>query len=185
MAAVGPARGVTVRHARGDDVEAIESVLLQAFSPDARPAALARAVRASGAHLAELELVAVHEGRVVGHVLVSRAHVLDASGVRHDVLALSPLSVSVALQRQGIGSALVLEALARADAALEPLVTVEGHPGYYPRFGFELAAGLGVAMALPAWAPPEAAMARRRPGADRVPQGRLEYAACFQIVLEE
>lgn len=176
--------GVVVRRARDEDAGTIEAVLNEAFAPDARPAALVRALRASEAHLPDLELVAVLDELVVGHVLVSRAHVVDASGCRHPVLALSPLSVQVARQRQGIGGALVREALARADAALEPIVTVEGHPSYYPRFGFELAAGLGVAMALPSWAPREAAMARRRPGTALGPKGELEYAACFEIVLE-
>ena len=36
------------------------------------------------------------------------------------------------------------EALRRADAAEVSLVVLLGHPGYYPRFGFEPARGLGV-----------------------------------------
>ena len=181
----GASGGVVIRSASGEDADAIESVLIEAFAPDDRPAALVRALRASAAHLPELELVALHDGQVVGHVLVSRAQVVDATRDRRDVLALSSLSVRVAVQRTGIGSALVVEALARADAALEPLVTVEGHPSYYPRFGFEVASELGVTMPLPGWAPREAAMARRRPGTQRAPRGRLEYPEAFEIVLEE
>jgi putative acetyltransferase len=177
--------GVVVRSARDDDADAIEAVLIEAFEPDDRPAALVRALRASAAHVRELELVAERGGLVVGHVVLSRAHVVDATRARHPVLALSPLSVRVAVQRTGIGGALVLEALSRADAAGEPLVTVEGHPSYYPRFGFGLARELGVTMALPNWAPPEAAMARLRPGTETGPQGRLEYPAAFETVLEE
>ena len=174
-----------VRRARGGDVVAIESILLEAFAPDDRPAALVRALRAAEGHVPELELVAVLDESVVGHVLLSRAHVVDSTQARHPVLVLSPLSVRVAHQRSGVGTALVVQALARADAAGEPLVTVEGHPSYYPRFGFHVASELGVEMSLPHWAPPEAAMARARPGATDAPRGRLEYPAAFELVLDE
>jgi putative acetyltransferase len=177
--------GVVGRSARGDDADGIVVVLVEAFEPDDRPAALVRALRASSAHLPELELVAERGGLVVGHVVLSRAHVVDATQARRPVVALSPLSVRVAVQRTGIGGALVREALSRADALGEPLVTVEGHPSYYPRFGFGLARELGVTMALPNWAPSEAAMARVRPGTEQWPQGRLEYHAAFETVLEE
>ena len=40
-------------------------------------------------------------------------------------------------QHQGIGSRLVQEGLERLHASPAPFVIVLGHPGYYPRFGFE------------------------------------------------
>jgi putative acetyltransferase len=54
------------------------------------------------------------------------------------------MSVAPDRQRTGIGSALVNEALRRADERGEPLVLVLGHPGYYPRFGFGRASTLGI-----------------------------------------
>ena len=53
-----------------------------------------------------LELVAEHEGNVVGHVLFSRLVVEDGSE-RFDAVALAPLSVEPSMQGEGIGSALV------------------------------------------------------------------------------
>jgi putative acetyltransferase len=46
------------------------------------------------------------------------------------------MSVQPGRQRQGIGSALVREALRRAQQQGWQAVIVLGHPGYYPRFGF-------------------------------------------------
>lgn len=178
------AAAVVVRTCRAEDLGAVDDVLAEAFAPDDRPAALVRALRSSPARMPAFELVAELDGRLVGHVVLSRVHVVDAAKARHVALALSPLSVRAAVQRTGIGTALVLEALARSDAAGEPLVTVEGHPSFYPRLGFLLARELGVTMALPRWAPPEAAMARLRPGIAQGPQGRLEYPAAFETVLE-
>ncbi len=87
----------------------------------------------------ELSLVAESEGRIVGHVLLGYVQ-LEA----RRVLELGPMSVLPELQRQGIGSALVEEALRRADERGEPLVLVLGHPWFYPRFGFVRASALGI-----------------------------------------
>jgi putative acetyltransferase len=54
-------------------------------------------------------------------------------------LALAPLAVTPARQRQGIGSQLVREGLRACAAAGHRIVVVLGHPAYYPRFGFSAA----------------------------------------------
>jgi putative acetyltransferase len=60
------------------------------------------------------------------------------------ILMLSPLGVAPAAQGAGIGSLLTRAALAIADARAEPVMVVQGHPGYYPRFGFVRARSLGI-----------------------------------------
>src|SRR5262249_19926177 len=59
-------------------------------------------------------------------------------------LALAPLAVLPAFQRQGIGSALVRTGLDECRRQGYRIVIVLGHPQYYPRFGFSpnLAASL-------------------------------------------
>jgi putative acetyltransferase len=54
-------------------------------------------------------------------------------------LALAPLAVLPARQRQGVGSLLVREGLRASAAQGHRVVVVLGHPGYYPRFGFSAA----------------------------------------------
>jgi putative acetyltransferase len=177
----GPA--VEVRTATAVDAEAIGAVHGAAFASDERPGQLVEAVVASSRHVPDLSLVAIAGGAVVGHVLFSHVDVVGEDGARTEVLALTPLGVAPAHQRRGVGGALVLEGLACARARGEVLVTVEGHPGYYPRFGFVLAATLGVEMALPSWAPKEAAMALALSAAD-APRGRVVYPSTFDVVLE-
>jgi putative acetyltransferase len=175
---------VELREERPGDADAIRAVVDEAFAPDATVGPLVEAIRSSPRYVASLSLVAAQAGRVVGHVMLSHADVEDTDGVCREVLVLSPLSVAVARQRSGIGGLLVTGALARADAAGEPLVTVEGHPAYYPRFGFLPAASLGIEFRLPSWAPPEAAMAMRLSGYSRTIHGRLVYPAAFDDVVE-
>jgi putative acetyltransferase len=104
--------------------------------------------------------------------------VADGGGGSIDILILSPLGVEPRDQNRGIGRALTDAVLERADARSEPLVIVQGHPTYYPRFGFVRGRTIGVL-------PPEhlgpidqAWMARTRPGANAV-QGRVVYPQPF------
>jgi predicted N-acetyltransferase YhbS len=83
-------------------------------------------------------------------------------------------------QRDGVGSLLVAAALERARGTAFPLVVVLGHPAYYPRFGFEPAAGYGV---LAPWdVPPEAWMAHWLPAYDPEARGLVTYAPAFDAV---
>jgi putative acetyltransferase len=90
-----------------------------------------------------VELVAVADGRIVGHILFSAlTMMMDDEAI--PTLALAPMSVHADHRRKGIGSALVQAGLALAAGREWQAVIVLGHPDYYPRFGFsaELASDL-------------------------------------------
>jgi len=97
-------------------------------------------------YLPEFSVVAVLEDEIVGHVISTRAWV-DGYGL----LGLGPIGVIPRLQRQGIGSALMNETIARANAAGEGGIALLGSPEYYPRFGFVPAASFGVLPPEEAW----------------------------------
>jgi putative acetyltransferase len=168
---------VAIRPERPADHDAVRDLLGRAFGPGSGEAGLVDALRAAGAHVPELCLVAADGGEIVGHVFFSRARL--ASG--DEVLALAPMAVRPDRQRGGIGSRLVTESLERAAATEYPLVVVLGHPGYYPRFGFERADGLGVRA--PWEVPPEAWMALRLPAHRPAARGLVTYPAAFDAVV--
>ncbi len=113
-----------------------------------------------------LSFIAELDGAIVGHILFTRS-ILDAPRRLVDVLVLSPVSVAPDHQRQGIGSALIrygLDEVRRLPH--EPLVFLEGAPGFYGRLGFEPAEPIGFrrpslripepafqVVRLPAWEP--------------------------------
>ncbi|MBU2603360.1 MAG: N-acetyltransferase [Actinobacteria bacterium] len=88
-----------------------------------------------------VSLVADDHG-VVGHILFSPA-VVESGDWRVAGMGLAPLAV-VPERQGGIGSALVERGLAELRERGCPFVVVLGHPGYYPRFGFEPASSRGM-----------------------------------------
>lgn len=83
-------------------------------------------------------MVAEQRGRIVGHILFTAA-LLDAPDRLVGVLVLSPVSVAPDHQGRGIGSGLIRHGLEVIRDRPEPLVFLEGAPGFYRRFGFEAA----------------------------------------------
>lgn len=122
------------------------------------------------------ELVAEADGALAGHVGMTPAYV-DGLERLHQVLVLSPLAVGGAFRGQGVGTALVGQALAQARDAGCPLVFLEGAPGYYDRLGFVPAGPAGFTK--PSLRIPDAAfmVARLDPGA--AVSGALVYPEAF------
>jgi putative acetyltransferase len=120
---------VIIRAAVAGDHGAIDAVTTAAFGGAAEARIIAD-VRAEGAAL--VELTALEDGRIVGHILFSAMHCDPA----RRVAGLGPLAVSPDRQRLGVGSALTRAGLEACRALGVEAVVVLGHPAYYPRFGF-------------------------------------------------
>jgi putative acetyltransferase len=129
-----------VRREKPEDVAEIRRVNEQAFG-QAAEADLVDALRAGGQ--ATLSLVAVEDGRVVGHIFFSPV-AIESAGKTFPALGLAPMAVLPEWQRRGIGSLLVETGLAECRKAGCECVVVLGHPEYYPRFGFRPASRYGI-----------------------------------------
>lgn len=134
-----------LRRTTQDDLPAILQVQRQAFGQD-EEARLTRAILADPTAEPTLSLLAEDDGKVLGHVLFSRAHI-TGSDCRGAILA--PLAVVPAAQGRGIGSKLVRAGLDRLRRDGVALVFVLGDPGYYARFGFTPARRRGLAAPYP------------------------------------
>ncbi len=89
-----------------------------------------------------LSLVAETDGKLVGHILFTVAR-LQPEYQEVSVRILAPLAVSSDFQGEGIGGMLIKEGLKQLAESGVDLVFVLGHPGYYPKFGFQTAGLLG------------------------------------------
>ena len=130
----------TVRRERPEDKAQIYEVNYQAFGrkEEAEVVDLLRNSCPEG-----VSLVAEEEGRIVGHILFTPT-IIEDEGTSLVGTGLAPLAVLPQRQGKGIGSALVRAGLDEMRMAGEPFVVVVGHPGYYPKFGFERASKYGV-----------------------------------------
>ena len=169
---------MVIRQETEKDYDEVYAVVKAAFEraehSDGNEQDLVAALRKGGAFVPELSLVAQKDGRIVGHILLTKGSV----GSR-DVLVLAPLSVLPENQSQGIGSALMEAGRQAAEALGYDSITVLGSEDYYPRAGYIPAEQLGIRA--PFEVPPENFMALRL-REDAAPlSGVLRYAAEFGL----
>lgn len=164
---------VLIRPETASDVGDIRAVNIEAFRdhPISQQTEhlIVDALRAAGA--LDVSLVAVHEGRVVGHIAFSKASVGDRHGGWY---LLGPIAVLPRFQDQGIGSALVDAGLGELSARGAVGCVLVGDPAFYGRFGFTTFPGLAYA-----GVPPQYVLAL--PLADDVPSGDIGSHEAFTI----
>lgn len=160
-----------IRDETAGDIPAIRPLVTEAFRmliySSGTEASIIEALRAEGA--LTLSLVAEEKGCVVGHLAASAARI----GVQDGWGLIGPLAVSPPRHRQGIGTALVAEALRRLQKSCRGAALV-GDPAYYGRFGFRSFPGLNVP-----GCPPEVVQALPFDGA--APCGELIHHPAFGL----
>jgi putative acetyltransferase len=126
---------IGIRLERLEDRAAIFDLTKRAFAPmpyaDGDEQVMIDKLREAGA--LSLSAVAVLDGLVVGHVALSPATHDDGEA---GWFTLGPISAEPALQRQGIGRALIAFAKSWMGERGARGCILTGNPNYYSRFGF-------------------------------------------------
>jgi putative acetyltransferase len=125
-----------------DDVPAIFEVNFQAFAYYDE-ANQVNTLRDANIFNPELSLVAVCEGRIIGHIMFPPV-TIESPDASVPAVALAPLVVHPDYQCLGVGSALVEAGLDACRHFGHRIAIVVGHPWYYPRFGFHSARKYGI-----------------------------------------
>jgi len=121
---------ITLATERPAHAPAVERLVDAAFG-EARWHKTCQRLRDGRTPVAALSLVALD-----GEALVGTVRLWTVQAGRQRALLLGPLAVDPQRRDQGIGAALIEEAIARAAAAGEELVLLVGDAPYYARFGF-------------------------------------------------
>ena len=158
------------REAPGDEA-AIHALTAAAFADmpfaDGDEPELVDALRAAGD--LTLSLVAVDGAAIVGHIAFSPVAISDGTRAWY---GLGPVSVAPAIQRRGIGSALIRRGLADMGERGAGGIVLLGSPAYYARFGF----GHDPELCYPG---PPPAYFQRLVLAGEAPRGIVTYVAAF------
>lgn len=169
---------MNIRQEQPADYDTVYRVVKEAFASgehtDGDEQELVVRLRESGSFIPELSLVAVEDGKIVGHILFTQAAV---NGTK--VLALAPLSVLPAYQNRGIGQALIREGHRVVKKLGYQYSVVLGHKAYYPRSGYVPASRYGIKA--PFEVEDESFMAVRLGEAVSNLNGVMEYDAAFGI----
>ena len=122
-----------IRDETAGDAPAIRAVVTEAMKllPQASGTEADIIDRLRAADALSLSLVAEDRGEVVGYLASSDARI----GAEPGWSLIGPLAVVPSRHGEGIGSALMAEAILRLRARYEGAALV-GDPGYYGRFGF-------------------------------------------------
>lgn len=130
---------IEVGQARRPETRAV----VEAAFETADEARLVDALRATDRYEPRLDLAAVLEGDVLGHLAFTRL-AIPGTARPDGHLVLAPVAVRPSLQGEGLGTALVREGLDRAKDLGYGSVLLHGWPRFYRRFGFERAGRFGL-----------------------------------------
>jgi predicted N-acetyltransferase YhbS len=139
---------IELRLEKPQDYTEVEHITREAFwnkhVPGCDEHYLAHVLRSSAAFVPELDFVAVHDGKVVGNIMYTKAVIRCDDGTEQNVLSFGPISVLPLMQGQGVGSMLIRHTLENAKEMGYTAVLIYGDPGYYSRFGFVSAKQYGI-----------------------------------------
>ena len=132
-----------IRKEKPGDYDSIYAVVKAAFDSaehaDGNEQDLVVALRKGENYIPELSLVAEENGKVIGHIMFTKARVGQTV-----ILALAPLAVSPEYQGKGIGMALITEGHKIARNLGYGYSVVLGSEKYYPRTGYVPADTFGI-----------------------------------------
>lgn len=130
-----------IRKAVGSEYFETENLTRETFwnlyAPGCTEHMVLHLLRKSDSFICELDLVAVDNHKIIGHIISTKARVVDDKMNEHEVLCLGPVSVKPTLQGKGIGLQLMEHTIMTARDLEYKGIILFGNPHYYHRFGFK------------------------------------------------
>ncbi len=177
-----------IRHELEADYGIVENLVREAFwnlfVPGCDEHLCLSNLRRSRDFIPELDFVAELDGRIVGQIAYTHAHILKEDGAKLPAICFGPVAVLPEVQRKGVGGALIRHSLEEAARLGYERCLIYGDPRYYARFGFRSGEVYGISASDGVYA--VALMARAlKPGALRDAQGRFVESEDYAVDQEE
>ncbi len=137
-----------IRLEQPGDYREVENLTREAFWNVYRPGCTEHFVlnqyRDNPDFIPELDLVMEEDGRIIGHVMFSRAEFLLDDGTRRPSWTFGPISIHPDYKRKGYGLQLLNHAIELAREKGIGFLCMEGNIDFYRHAGFDLASKLGI-----------------------------------------
>ena len=139
---------MTIRLEQPNDYREVENLTREAFWNVYRPGCTEHFVlnqyRDNPDFIPELDLVMEEDGRIMGHIMFSRAELVLDNGRRVPSWTFGPISIHPFYKRKGYGLKLLNHALEKARGMGIGFLCMEGNIDFYRHAGFGLASRLGI-----------------------------------------
>ncbi len=139
---------MNIRLEQPADYREVENLTREAFWNVYRPGCLEHYVlhryRDDPAFIPELDFVMEEDGRLIGHIMFSKAEIALAGGGVLPSWTFGPISIHPDFKRKGYGLKLLNHALEKARAIGVGFLCMEGNIAFYGHAGFDLASKLKI-----------------------------------------
>lgn len=139
---------IQIRKTNFEDFRATENLTREVFwdlyKPGCEEHLVLKQLRDSASYISELDLIAVNDGEIIGHIISTKAKIVNSEKTSENVLCVGPLSVLQEYQSKGIGSKLLNASIELSKELGFDCLVLFGNPDYYKRFGFVNAEVYGI-----------------------------------------
>jgi len=139
---------LTIRQAKEIDFKETESLTREAFWDLYKPGSdehfVLHKIRESKSYIGELDLILTPDRRIIGHIICTKARIVDSMNQDHIVLCVGPFSIMNEYQGKGYGSKLMEYCIEKSSELGYVAMILFGNPQYYHRFGFRNAIEYGI-----------------------------------------
>ena len=139
---------MNIRLEQPQDYREVENLTREAFWNVYRPGCLEHYVlnqyRSNPDFIPELDLVMEEEGRIIGHVMYSKAELTLEDGSKFPIWTFGPISIHPDCKRKGYGLKLMNYSLEKAREMGIGALCMEGNIDFYKNAGFVLASTLNI-----------------------------------------
>ncbi len=139
---------MNIRLEQPGEERTVENLTREAFWNVYRPGCTEHYVlnqyRTNPDFIPELNLVMEENGRLIGHVMFSRAELVLDDGTKRPSWTFGPISIHPDYQHKGYGLKLLQHALEKARQLGIGFLCMEGNINFYRHAGFDLASKLGI-----------------------------------------
>jgi len=139
---------MNIRQEQPKDYREVENLTREAFWNVYRPGCTEHYVlhqyRTNPDFIPELDFVMEEDGRIIGHVMFSKAEIVLDDGTVFPSWTFGPISIHPDYKRKGYGLKLLQYALERAKEMGIGLLQIEGNIGFYKHAGFDLASKMKI-----------------------------------------